>query len=57
MVNGVDVVATIGMVGIGFVMGFLTIPIRKACANTGTRFCYIQNQSVFPLYFKNRLWI
>ena len=23
MINGVDVIATIGMVGIGFVMGFL----------------------------------
>ena len=27
MINGVDVIATIGMVGIGFVMGFLAAMI------------------------------
>jgi len=27
MINGVDLIATIGMVGIGFVMGFLTAVI------------------------------
>ena len=27
MINGVDVIATIGMVGIGFFMGFLTAVI------------------------------